>query len=392
MAEKNDGGDKTEQPTDKRLLDARKKGDIPKSKEITSTMTLLVWLGLGAGALPLAAQRISALALAVIDSIQQPFSFSAPAMGWMAIEATLWVTAMLLLPVLLIGLATEFLQAGPVFTLEKVKVKLENMDPIAGMKKMFSVDNIIEVMKAAAKTALLFFIGWTVVKSLLPQIALLPTADVALTGTAMWQVAFKLLCWTVGAFAMVSVLDIAWQRHSFTKKMRMSMRDIRQEMKESEGDPHIKAHRKQTHQEWAQRSAANAAANANVLVVNPTHVAIAIDYDRDNCPVPTLSAKGEDDIARAMREAAEEAGVPIVRNIPLARDMLVRTEVGEIIPQDLFEVMAEVILWAREVREQVAAHKDPLNPGPAAGHKGKKRAVPPGEDMTRYPEGFRRPD
>jgi len=393
MADKNDGGDKTEKPTEKRLQDARKKGDVPKSKEITSTMTLLVWLGLGALALPLATQRLMALTLRVIDSLQQPFSFAAPAMGWMALEALLWLTAVLLVPVILIGLLTEFLQAGPVFTMEKSKPKLDHMNPVSGIQKMFGMDNLIEVLKAAVKTVTLFAIGWAVLKSLLPQIMLLSSASAGTLGTALWQVAFKLLAWTLAAFAMVSALDFVWQRHSFTKKNRMSMRDIRQEHKESEGDPHIKAQRRQTHQEWSQRNAASAAENANVLVVNPTHVAIAIDYDRETCPVPVLTAKGEDDVARAMREAAAAAGVPIVRNVPLARDMLARAEVGEIIPKDLFEVMAEVILWAKQVREDVAAHADPTSDEAARQHAraGQPRRQPPGEDLTTYPDTFPRP-
>ena len=393
MADNNDGGDKTEKPTEKRLQDARKKGDVPKSKEITSTMTLLVWLGLGALALPLATQRLMALMLRVIDSLQQPFSSAAPAMGWMALEALLWLTAVVLVPVILIGLLTEFLQAGPVFTMEKSKPKLDHMNPVSGIQKMFSMDNLIEVLKAAVKTVVLFLIGWTVLKSLLPQIVLLSSAQAGTLGTALWQVAFKLMAWTLAAFAMVSAIDFIWQRHSFTKKNRMSMRDIRQEHKESDGDPHIKAQRRQTHQEWSQRNAANAAENANVLVVNPTHVAIAIDYDRETCPVPVLSAKGEDDVARAMREAAAAAGVPIVRNVPLARDMLARAEVGEIIPKDLFEVMAEVILWAKQVREDVAAHTDPTSDEAARHHAraGQPRRQPPGEDLTTYPETFPRP-
>lgn len=388
MADKNDGGDKTEKPTDKRLQDARKKGDVPKSKEITSTMTLLVWLGLGVLALPLAVQRLAALALRVIDSVQQPFSFAAPAMGWLALEVLLWLTAVLLVPVILVGLLTEFLQAGPVFTTEKNTPKLDHMNPVAGVQKMFSADNLVEVLKAVVKTAALFAVGWAVVKSLLPQIALLSSAEPGTLGTALWQVSFKLLAWTLAVFAMVSAIDLVWQRHSFTKKNRMSLRDIRQEHKESDGDPHIKAQRRQTHQEWSQRNAATAAANANVLVVNPTHVAIAIDYDRDTCPVPTLAAKGEDDVARAMREAAEQAGVPIVRNIPLARDMLARAEVGEMVPRDLFEVLADVILWARQVRDDVAAHADPLHDG---ARSGKPRRPPPGEDLTHYPDTFARP-
>jgi type III secretion protein U len=163
--------------------------------------------------------------------------------------------------------------------------------------------------------------------------------------------------------------------------MRMSMRDIKQEVKESEGDPYVKAQRRQLAQQLSQQNATNAARNANVLVVNPTHIAIAIDYDRELNPVPTIAAKGEDHVALAMRQAAEEAGVPIVRNIPLARDLFARSEVGEIIPSDLFDVIAEVILWAREVRQQVDAQRR----GELLAAKPDGRRMPaPGEDLTHY--------
>jgi flagellar biosynthesis protein FlhB len=117
-----------------------------------------------------------------------------------------------------------------------------------------------------------------------------------------------------------------------------------------------------------------------VLVVNPTHVAVAIEYDRETCPVPTVSMMGEDHVARAMREAAEQAGVPIVRNVPLARDLLARAEVGGLVPADLFDIVAEVILWAREVRE-----------AQERGEPGGARMPAPGEDMTRYAEGMTPP-
>ena len=215
---------------------------------------------------------------------------------------------------------------------EKLKPKLEHLNPVEGVKRMFSMDNLVEVLKAVLKTALLLLIGWLVVQAALPQIVGLarsPEQPVQVIGALMWDLTVQAVAWTLGTFALVSLLDAAYQRHSFIKKMRMSLRDIRQEMKESEGDPHIKQQRKQAHQEWSQRNAAQAARTANVLVVNPTHVAIAIDYDRETAPVPSIAAKGEDFVARAMREAAEEAGVPIVRNVPLARDLLARGEIGE---------------------------------------------------------------
>lgn len=394
MSDKNDGGDKTEKPTPKRLKDARKKGDVSKSREVSSTVVLVLWLGLGALLLGFAAGRLAALWESLFALIGQGWATTGyagalRAIGGLALELGVLLVGAFLVPVAAAGLLADFLQTGAVLSFEKLKPKLENMNPVEGVKRMFSMDNLIEVVKALAKTAVLFLLGWLVVKPALNQIVGLarsPTLAPQAIGALVWDLTVKLLAWTIATFAMVSLLDAAYQRWSFTKKMRMSMRDIKQEMKESEGDPYIKQHRRQAAQEWQQRNAAQAARNANVLVVNPTHVAIAIDYDRENTPVPTIAAKGEDHVARAMREAAEDAGVPIVRNVPLARDLLARGEEGEIIPADLFDVIAEVILWAREVRDEVDALRSenpmerPDTPPP------RRRMTAPGEDLTRYPE------
>ena len=390
-----DSGDKTEQPTPKKLEDARKKGDVPKSKEVSSTVGLIIWLALGALTLTYATTRIGTLYESLFTVIGQGwattgFAGAARALGAQAAELAVMLVAMLLVPIAAVGLLTDFLQMGPVLSFEKLTPKLENMNPVEGVKKMFTLDNLIELVKSVAKTALLFLVGWLVIKSEIPQIVGLARSTelpVQAMGALMWKVTLHLLAWTVALFALIALLDAAYQRYSFTKKMRMSMRDIKQEMKDSEGDPYIKQQRKQLHQEWSQRNSQNAARNANVLVVNPTHIAIAIDYDKDSCPVPTIAAKGEEHVARAMREAAEEAGVPIVRNVPLARDLLARAEIGEIVPADLFDIIAEVILWAREVREVVQAQRD-AGPSPLdlpLDVPARPHIAAPGEDLTHYP-------
>ena len=392
MADKNDSGDKTEQPTQKRLDDARKKGDVPKSREVTSTVVLIIWLALGAAVVGFAAARIGGLFDSLFATIGQGwmttgFAGAARSIGGQAFELSLMLVAMLLLPAAAVGLLAEFLQAGPVLSFEKLKPNMDALNPAEGVKRMFSMDNLIEVLKAVAKTALLFIVGWLVVKSALPQIVGLarsPSVSPQAIGALLWDLTLKLTAWTIALFALVSLLDAVYQRWSFTKKMRMSLRDIKQEMKESEGDPYIKAQRRQMHQEWSQRNAQQAARDASALVVNPTHIAIAIEYDPETSPVPTISAKGEDHVARAMREAAEQAGVPIVRNVPLARDLLKRGEEGEIIPADLFEIIAEVILWAREVREHVQAQRSD-EPGAMAALP-PRRIAAPGEDLTHYPD------
>ncbi|MFN7725972.1 MAG: type III secretion system export apparatus subunit SctU [Rubrivivax sp.] len=374
MAQNDDSGDKTEQPTPKKLQDARKKGQVPKSKDLSSTVTLGVAAVLMLTAGAYAGEQLLALMHTALQVLQQPFALAAPTLARQALWTLLSLSAVVLLPLAAVGVLTEFLQVGPVFALDRVMPKLENLNPVEGIKRMFTLDALIELFKAVLKSVALLAVAWLVVRSLLPSLALLPVQrqPASLAG-ALDATLRPLLGWTLGLFALLALLDAVYQRWSFTKKMRMSRRDIRQEHKDNEGDPHVKQQRKQTQEEWSQRGAASAARQANVLVVNPTHVAIAIDYDRQTCPVPTIAAKGEDAVARAMREAAEDAGVPIVRNVPLARDLLARAEVGDTVPADLFDVIAEVVLWARQVREELQ-HSTTSAPTRTA----------PGLDLTRY--------
>jgi len=378
MAQNDDSGDKTEQPTPKKLQDARKKGQVAKSRDVTSVVTLFVALALALLAVGYAGSQLLALVELSVGVIQEPFANAAPRLARAALLTLLGLSAAVLVPMAALGVFTEYLQAGPVFALDRVSPKLEHMNPVEGVKRMFSLDTLVELAKAVVKAAALLFIAWIAVRAMLPELALLPlTRDAAGLGDALAVGTRHVLVWTLTLFVLLALLDAAYQRYSFIKKMRMSRRDIRQEMKESEGDPYVKQQRRQVHQEWSQRHAAAAAREANVLVVNPTHVAVAIDYDRQTCPVPTIAAVGQDETARAMREAAEQAGVPVVRNVPLARDLLARGEVGELVPQDLFDVIADVLLWAREVRDELAHGAAPPEV---------RRRPPPGLDLTRYPD------
>lgn len=378
MAQNDDGGDRTEQPTPKRLQDARKKGQVAKSRDVTSTVTLFAALALALLAAGFAGSQLLALIELALGVAREPFANAAPRLAQAALLALLGLSAAVLVPMAALGVLAEYLQAGPVFALDRVTPKLEHMNPVEGVKRMFSMDTLVELAKAVIKAAALLLIGWLAVRAMLPELALLPHArDASALADALAIGTRRVLVWTVTLFVLLALLDAAYQRFSFLKKMRMSRRDIRQELKENEGDPYVKQQRRQVHQEWSQRHAAAAAREANVLVVNPTHVAVAIDYDRQTCPVPTIAAVGQDETARAMREAAEEAGVPVVRNVALARDLLARGEVGELVPADLFDVIADVVLWAREVRDELA-HGEP----PMAG----RRREPPGVDLTRYPD------
>lgn len=382
MADKGDSGDKTEQPTAKRLTDARRKGDVAKSRDLTSTAGLFIWLLLLLFAGALFGDRLVALFEGSLSSAvfgARPFDEALATLGWAAFRATLLLTAVVLVPAALFGTLAEFLQTGPLLTFEKVKPELGHLNPVEGLKRMVSMDNLIELVKTLLKGVLLIAITFLVIRASLPALLAslgpqgLPLglgdgrglAAASLVETRATSV--RLLGWTLGGFLFVAALDAAWQRHSYLKKLRMSMRDIRDEMKQDEGDPHVKASRKGLHQEWANQNAVQSARTANVLVMNPTHIAVALDFDPETVPVPVIAAMAEGPLAQAMREAAEGADVPVVRNVEVARALFDRGRVEDHVPRELFEAVAEIILWARTVREQGSGRRgtpDPLGSGP----------------------------
>lgn len=352
MAQKNDGGDKTERPTHKRLIDARKKGEVAKSKDVTSTVILIAWAVLGMLLAGYALRRMTQLFDLAFLTLQAPgpqaFETAIRASG----EVFVLLSLAFFVPVAAIGLLTDFFQVGPVFQFERMKPKLEHMNPAEGLKRMFDADNLFEVGKSVLKTAILILVVLVVTAGQFRDLTALPLGDAGSALGALGKVSFQLVAATAAAFILIAALDASYQRFSFLKKMRMSHRDIRQELKDTEGDPMIRSQRRQLHQEWANRNAVEAARTASVLVVNPTHIAIALDYDPTRHPAPVVAAKGEGPLAMEMRQAAEAAGVPVVRNVDLARALNARAEVDEIVPEDMFAAVAEVILWAQRLRDE----------------------------------------
>ncbi len=345
-----DSGDRTEKPTPKRLRDARKDGDVAKSKELTSTALVLLWLVMIMLAMPLIEGQLAAVFDTAIAVMNQPFDAALKRVGVTAIEALLWLSVPFLLIAFVVGVIVEFLQVGPVFALKKLKPDGNKMNPVEGVKKMFSQDNWVELIKAVVKTGLLVGLFLWVLLSLIGQFVKLPYATAAAMGHAHWVAVDWLAAGVLFVFFLVSVLDVFYQRYSFTKKMRMSKRDIKQETKENEGDPMIKGQRRQLHQEWAQQNTLAGVRKASVVVTNPTHLAIAIRYDIDEDELPMIVAKGEDHEAALIRQTAEEAGVPIMRNVTLARGLYERVEVDDLLPSDFFEAVAELLHWAESVR------------------------------------------
>jgi type III secretion protein U len=273
----------------------------------------------------------------------------------------LWIDAaktllLVCLPLLLaggvLGLLSEFLQVRALFVLKRVIPQSSRLNPVEGLKRIFSQENLVEVLKSLFKTTALVLIFVVVLLRLLPEILRLPLGRPADVGAAHWHVLQWVGIWTVCVFFLLGVLDAAYQRFMLMKRLRMSRRDIRQELRDTEGDPYIKQHRRQLHLDWAQRNMLAAVRNANAVVVNPEHIAVAVLYEPDTTALPVVCAKGEDYEAQLIREAAEEAGVPIMRNVELARALHEHIGVDEYITSEFFQAIAELLRWAESVRQR----------------------------------------
>jgi len=375
MADKNDSGSKTEKPTPKRLKDAREKGDVPRSKDLTGLILLFYWLAFFSLFSAYLGEQIAALLDDSLQFYQNDLDFSLLSVAKHAFDAFIMLSAILLLPASAVATLTTFLQVGPVVTMEKIKPKMENLNPASGLKRMFSMDNLVEIVKSVAKTAILFCIAFLVFKYFAHDIFTLLSGSSENYAKALWSVGFNLCLWTALIFIIVSGLDSIYQKHSFIKKLRMSTRDIKQEHKDSEGDPLLKGERIRQHRELTENGARTATRGANVLLVNPTHFAVAIQYEKEITPLPMIVAKGHDDIALAMRNAASEAKVPILRNIQLTRQLYSEVAENQYIPKDLFDVIAEVLIWAKQVKEILEASQAKAQDS---------TLFTPGEDLTDY--------
>jgi type III secretion protein U len=359
-----DSADKTEKPTPKKLREARKRGDVPKSKDLSSTVALFIWLVLSGALMSTYQEQFSALMDQTFDAFDQRGT-AAEVVTPVALEAARLLVMLGVLPALLVGMLgtlVEFLQVRGVFTFEKIKPDLKHLNPIDGIKRIFSLENLVELVKSVLKTLLVLALVVIILRMYANDLHWLAHGTPQQAAGLWWRLSFALMAWSLVFFLLLSFLDMGFQVFNHIKKLRMSRRDIKQELREDEGDPYIKGRRRQLHQEWAQQNMAAGVRRASVVVTNPTHYAVAIYYEKGETVVPVVTAKGEDDMARLIRETAAAEGIPVMRQVELARSLYAEVELDDYVPRDLFEAVAQVLAWAREVRD--ASERGEAGPPP----------------------------
>ncbi|MEI7840332.1 MAG: flagellar biosynthesis protein FlhB [Methylococcaceae bacterium] len=357
MAE-DSGQEKTEEPTQKRLTDAKNKGQIARSRELNTFLMMIVsaWLLSSQG------ERIGQ---GLITMMKSHFHISRDVIFEPQATVVFFKQAMsdgllLIAPLLAILTVTAILApialGGWIFNMETIMPKFDKLDPIKGLPKLFSMNGLVELLKAMLKITLVGTIGWLLFNSIFAELLGLssePMEQAIIHAVKLIAHSFLILS---AALIAVAAIDVPYQLHKHSKDLKMSLQEIKDEMKESEGSPEIKGRIRRTQMEMAQNRMMQEVPNADVIITNPSHYAIALKYDEGSGNAPILIAKGIDLIAAQIRNLAIEANVPLVAAPPLARALYYSTELDNEIPQGLYLAVAQVLAYIFQLKEAYKTH------------------------------------
>ncbi|MEM8800610.1 MAG: flagellar biosynthesis protein FlhB [Pseudomonadota bacterium] len=349
-----DDAQKTEEPTQKRLDDAAKKGDKPRSQEIKH-LFMLGGLGIVVGALGVnTSARLTPKLGGLFVHAHEIGSDYASLHAVMAdmILAVGMALAPIMIALVIAALMGNLIQGKPTVSSEKIKPKLEKLSVLKGAKRLFSAQSFIEFAKSVFKFLL---IGSLAVLIILPEIRSLdqsismPPAEVM---GLVHALTMKLIIGVISAMVVIAGLDYAFQRQQFMKRQRMTKQEIKDEYKQADGDPHVKARLRQIRMERSRQRISQAVPTADVIVTNPTHYAIALKYDHGNMAVPQVVAKGVDHLAAKIREIAKDHDIPLVENPPLARALYATVDIDEDVPPEHYEAVAKVISYIMKLKKR----------------------------------------
>lgn len=348
--------DKTEEPTEHKLQEARKKGQVMKSQEVISTCLLLATAGAMYAAGSSMVGRIRDLTIYVwklIPTYNMVDRSLSSDIAYIMINILL-VLAPLLAAGFIMAIIANVAQIQFIFSTETLKPSLNKINPLEGFKRIFSIKSVVELLKQVAKLGIIGYICYKVVGEALPQLKNAPTvplmATLELVGVTVKSMVMKVLMGLV----VIAGVDYVFQKKQFMKQMRMSMQDLKDEYKETEGNPQVKGKMRQMMRQASQGGGnpAAGAADASAVVTNPTHLAVALRYKQGEDPVPMVVAKGENLIAVQIKVMAEDHDVPIVENVELARALFKTCELDGPVPTEMYKAVAEVLAYVIKLKRK----------------------------------------
>lgn len=360
MSEDADPESKTEDPSGKRLQDAAEKGNVAKSMEIGYWFTFLA----ASIALWMLADSLSSRVVASTTMFfSQPHLIPVDPshLARIAVDVTVAI-GLALGPVIglfvIASVGASLLQNPFHVSLEKIKPDFTKLSPMAGLKRMIGVQNLVEFVKNIIKVALIGGILLAILIPELDELEVLIDLDLSVVLPLCLTIVAKLVGALIGVMFVVAVADYLYQRYNFMKNLRMTKQEVKEEYKEIEGDPHIKARLRQLRMQRARQRMMTAVPQASVVVTNPTHFAVALKYEQGQQEAPLVVAKGADAIAFRIREVATKNNVPIVENPPLAR-ALYKVDLDQEIPVEHFRAVAEVISYVMKLKDGIETKYEP---------------------------------
>jgi len=355
MADDRDDAQRTEEPTQRRLEQAEEHGDIVKSTEVTAFAVLV---GATLAIAIFGGSTASGFVRSFRVFLEQPDQIAVdPAGMTMLFRSMLWTLAGLLAPVVavLIGsaLAGHLLQHRPVFSAERLKPDLSKLSLLKGFKRMFGMEGLSNLAKGVLKLLIVGGVAWTVLWPMRASLEGLLTQSPVGIVDDISSLVIRLMIAALSVLAVVALLDYMLQRYRFIARNRMSRQEVKEEFRQSEGDPAIKAKIKQIRAEKSRRRMMAAVPEATVVIMNPTHFAVALKYESGKMAAPICVAKGVDALALRIREVAEENEIPVVENPPLARALYASVELDEAVPPEHYKAVAQIIGYVMRLTGQM---------------------------------------
>jgi len=354
VADAPDPESKTEEATPRKLADARKKGDVAKSPDVASALSLL-----GAAAVVLMSGGWFATSMAeqLLPFIASPHAMMGGLDAGAGVEIgakALWAIAPFLAAVMLAtivgGAGGNLAQSGLIFTAEKLKPDWSKVSPLKGFKRIFGPDGLVQFVKTLLKLIAVGVICWLVLRLHVREFETMAAMSPAMILPMARDLAIALMVSAIVFLGFTAGADYLWQRYRFAERMKMTKEELKEDYKQSEGDPHVKAKLKQIRAQRSRQRMMQNVPKATVIVTNPTHYSVALRYETGDA-APVCVAKGVDAVALRIREVAREHKVPIVENIPLARALYAAIDVDETIPREHFEAAAKVIGFVMQKRK-----------------------------------------
>lgn len=355
MADQGDDNQKTEEPTQRKLDEATRRGDVPTSREVGAALAILAALIMVGGLGPGMATGLAGEFLALVEN-PGDIVLTSPADAFHLIARLAGGVGLVLLPaaglLLAAGLLGALGQGSIVIAGERIQPKLNRLSPLAGLRRLLSLRNLVEFLKGLGKVVAITIAFILVVSPTLDQAEAMVLTDAGALPLLLIDVTVDLLLGVLVAVIIIAVLDLLWQRLSWRRQQRMSMQELKEEFRQSEGDPHLKAKIKQLRRDRARNRMFAELPSATVVITNPTHFAVALRYDLSKAPAPICVAKGMDLVALRIRKVATDHDVPIVENPPLARTLHAGLEIGEEVQPEHYVMVAELIAYVLNLKAQ----------------------------------------